>query len=136
MSSGTKTYDSRHTGRTSRDGVRELTHSTAYEALARAGLIARGVVFGVIGLLALKLALGSGGKTTSQQGALATIAREPFGAVLLVVVAIGLAGYASWRLVCAAAGPRDSADDGVSERVPALASGIVYAALCLSLIHI
>jgi hypothetical protein len=140
MSSGTSPYDSPQTGRTSRtsssDGVRELTHSTAYEALARAGLIARGVVFGVVGLLALKLALGSGGKTTSQQGALATIAREPFGAVLLVVVAIGLAGYAFWRLVCAAAGPRDSADDGVSERVPALASGIVYAALCFTAVRI
>src|ERR1700760_1941922 len=117
MNSGTRTYPSPspQTGRTSltsgSDGVRELTHSTPYEALARGGLIARGVVFGVIGVLALKLALGSGGKTTSQQGALATIAHEPFGAVLLVAVAIGLAGYAFWRLVSAAIGPRDSSDD-------------------------
>src|SRR6476469_1842320 len=140
MSSGTRTYPSPHRGRKSRtsssDSVRELTHSTAYEALARGGLVARGVVFGVIGVLALKLALGSGGKTTSQQGALAPIAREPFGAVLLIVVAIGLAGYAFWRLVCAAAGPRDSDDDGVGERVPALASGIVYAALCFTAVKI
>ena len=140
MSSTTPTYDSAQTSGAARgtsDGAaRELTHSTAYEALARAGLIARGVVFGVIGVLALKLALGSGGKTTSQQGALATIAREPFGAALLIVVAIGLAGYAVWRLVCAAVGPRDSADDGVSERVPALASGIVYAALCFTAVRI
>ena len=65
-------------------------------ALARAGLVARGVVYGVIGVLALKLALGSGGKTTSQTGALQTIASEPFGEVLLVALAIGLGAYALW----------------------------------------
>jgi hypothetical protein len=94
------------------------------------------VVFGVIGVLALKLALGSGGKATNQQGALETIGKEPFGQVLLVIVAIGLAGYALWRLVSAAVGPSDSSDDGVRERVPALASGIVYAALCFTALKI
>ena len=139
MSSGAGIFDPRRSGggrHGSPDAARELTHSTAYDVLARTGLVARGVVFGVIGILALKLALGSGGKTTNQQGALETIAREPFGVVLLVIVAIGLAGYAFWRLVSAAIGPRDSADDGVRERVPALGSGIVYAALCFTAVKI
>ncbi|MGZ4232183.1 MAG: DUF1206 domain-containing protein [Solirubrobacteraceae bacterium] len=139
MNSETRAYNSPRRGSAvlgSREPVRELTHSTAYEALARAGLVARGVVFGVIGVLALELAFGAGGKTTSQQGALETIARQPFGRVLLVIVAIGLAGYALWRLVSAAAGARDSADDGASERVPALASGMVYAALCFTAVKI
>jgi hypothetical protein len=139
VSSGTRTYDSPPSGRgdrPSRNAPRELTHSTAYEALARTGLVAHGVVFGVIGVLALKLALGSGGRATNQQGALETIARQPFGRVLLVIVAIGLAGYAFWRLVSAAIGPRDSADDGIRTRVPALASGIVYAALCFTAVKI
>lgn len=139
MSSGTRTYDEPPSGgdaRTTPGAARELTHSTAYEVLARSGLVAHGVVFGVIGVLALKLALGSGGKTTNQQGALQTIAREPFGVVLLVIVAIGLAGYALWRLVSAAVGPRDSADDGLGKRVPALVSGIIYAALCFTALKI
>jgi hypothetical protein len=136
MSSATRTYDSRRVGRESRDATRELTHSTPYEGLARAGLVARGVVFGVIGVLALEVALGSGGKTTNQQGALATIAGQPFGRVLLVIVAIGLAGYALWRFVSAAVGPRDDSDDGLRDRVPALASGIVYAALCFTAVKI
>jgi Domain of Unknown Function (DUF1206) len=136
MSSATRTYDSDRVGRGSSDATRELTHSTPYEGLARAGLVARGVVFGVIGVLALELATGSGGKTTNQQGALATIAGQPFGRVLLVIVAIGLAGYAFWRLVSAAVGPRDDSDDGVRDRVPALASGIVYAALCFTAMKI
>jgi len=139
VTSGAPPYDSGRAGggaRDSRRAARELTHSTPYEGLARAGLVARGVVFGVIGILALELALGSGGKATNQQGALATIARQPFGLVLLVIVAIGLAGYAFWRLVSAAVGPRDSSDDGVRERVPAAASGIVYAALCFTAVKI
>jgi len=137
--SGTRSYHAGRAdggGRDPRGAARELTHSTPYDALARAGLVARGVVFGVIGVLALEVALGAGGKATNQQGALATIARQPFGRVLLVIVAIGLAGYAVWRLVSAAIGPRDSGDDGVRERVPALASGIVYAALCFTAVKI
>ena len=49
--------------------------------LARVGLVARGVVYGVVGILALKLAVGSGGKATTQRGALETIAQEPFGQI-------------------------------------------------------
>ena len=67
--------------------------------LARAGLVARGVVYGIVGILALKLAVGSGGKATNQRGALMTLAQEPFGQALLIATAVGLAGYATWRLV-------------------------------------
>ena len=61
--------------------------------------MARGLIYGIIGILAIKLAVGAGGKTTNQQGALKTIAHQPFGKVLLILVAIGLGGYALWRLV-------------------------------------
>jgi hypothetical protein len=65
--------------------------------LARAGLVARGVVYGVIGALSIGLATGAGGKTTSQTGALKTIAHQPFGTVVLIALTIGLlAGYAAW----------------------------------------
>ena len=70
----------------------KVEHTTGFEALARAGFVARGVIYGVIGILAVKLAIGAGGKTTSQSGALKTIAQQPFGEVLLILVAIGLAG--------------------------------------------
>ena len=81
--------------------VREAEHqgervarTDSFEGLARAGLVARGVVYGIIGILALKLALGDGGEATNQQGALQTIAQGPFGKVLLALMAIGLLGYA------------------------------------------
>ena len=85
------------------------------------------MIYAVIGILAVKLALGDGGKTTNQSGALRTIAQQPFGEGLLILVAIGLAGYSLWRLFRAflGHGPEDS-DSGL-DRVSAFASGIAYA---------
>ncbi len=104
--------------------------------LARAGLIARGVVYFIIGLLAIELALGEGGKAANQQDALKTIANQPFGKTLLILVAIGLAGYALWRLVRAAVGHGAEQRDSGSDRVAALASGIAYGILCVTAVEI
>ncbi len=105
-----------------------VTRSAPYEWLARAGFAARGLIYCIIGLLAVKLAVGVGGKTTNQQGALRTIAHQPFGRILLLAVAIGLGGYALWRLSRAALGQHG--DSGL-DRISALASGLVYAGMCL-----
>lgn len=107
-----------------------------FEWLARAGLAARGAVYAVIGILALKLALGSGGKATNQQGALKEIAGQPFGKTLLVLVAIGLGGYALWRLVRAALGHGPEQHDDGKDRIAALASGIAYTILCVTAVKI
>ena len=99
--------------------------------LARAGLVARGVLYGVIGALSIGLATGAGGKTTSQTGALKTIARQPLGMVALVALAIGLAGYATWRLVEGGSGFAAGGETaGTGHRVSAIASGLAYAVLC------
>jgi hypothetical protein len=113
-----------------------LANTPQFEWLARAGLAARGVVYAIIGVLALKLALGDGGKATNQQGALRTISDRPFGKTLLVLVAIGLAGYALWRLVRAALGHGPEQRDSGSDRIAALASGIAYAILCVTAVKI
>src|SRR5580765_7808227 len=81
-----------------------FVQSTAFEWLSRAGFVARGLIYAIIGLLALKVALGHGGKLTDQQGALHTVAHQPFGKLLLTLVAIGLGGYSLWRFVRAAIG--------------------------------
>jgi uncharacterized protein DUF1206 len=113
-----------------------VARSDSFEWLARAGLVARGVVYGVIGILAVKLALGDGGKTTNQQGALQTIAKQPFGKLLLILVAVGLFGYALWRLVRAAIGHGPEASDDTKERIAGAVSGFAYAALCVTAIKI
>jgi hypothetical protein len=93
-------------------------------------------VYLVIGFLAIKLALGDGGKTTDQQGALATIAKQPLGTVVLILVAIGLAGYACWRLLRAALGRGPEEEDDVKERIDGLFSGIAYLGLCATAVKI
>lgn len=118
---------------TAREGGRSIAQSRGFEWFARGGLVARGLVYGVIGILALKLALGDGGgKTTSQQGALKEIAKQPFGEFLLIATAVGLAGYASWRLFRAALGHGKESQDDTVERVGGLASGIMYAVLAVT----
>jgi hypothetical protein len=114
----------------------DVARSRQFEWLARAGLVARGVIYAIIGVLAIKLALGDGGKTTNQQGALETIAKQPFGKALLVLMAVGLAGYATWRLVRAALGHGPEASDDAKERLDGLASGIGYAMLCVTAVSI
>jgi Domain of Unknown Function (DUF1206) len=113
-----------------------FVQSRAFEVLSRAGFVARALVYAIIGILALKLALGQGGKLTNQQGALHTVAHQPFGKLLLTLVAIGLGGYSLWRLVCAALGHGPESTDSGFDRIAALASGIVYGAVCVLAVEI
>ncbi len=117
-------------------GADEVVRSRPFEWFARSGFVARALIYGIIGVLAVKLALGDGGKTTNQQGALKTIAHQPFGQLLLILVAIGLAGYALWRVTRAALGHGPEASDSGFDRAAAAASGIVYAGLCLVAVEI
>jgi hypothetical protein len=110
--------------------------SHAFEALARAGFVARGLVYAIIGVLALRLALGDGGKITNQQGALHTVAHQSFGKFLLILVAIGLGGYSLWRLLRAALGHGPEGSDSGFVRVAAAASGLVYGAMCVLAVEI
>ncbi|MBA3843374.1 MAG: DUF1206 domain-containing protein [Actinobacteria bacterium] len=113
-----------------------MVQSRGFEWFARAGFVARGLIYGIIGVLSVKLAIGHGGKTTNQQGALHTIVHQPLGKTLLVIVAIGLGGYAFWRIVRALLGHGPEARDSAVERVAGFASGVVYSGLCVLAIGI
>ena len=99
--------------------------------LARLGFAVKGLVYIIIGVLATKAAFRAGGATTDQRGALATIAHQPFGRVMLIVAGAGLAGYALWRLSEALLnlGRADRNAKGVMKRLAQLVSGVVYASL-------
>jgi Domain of Unknown Function (DUF1206) len=110
-----------------------------YAVLARTGLVAKGISFGIVGALALKLALGDGGKATSRQGALQTLAQHTWGKILLILLAIGFAAYAIWRFVQAfAEGASD--DEGAAKkwgkRAGYIGRGLIYAGLTFSTIKI
>ena len=108
-----------------------------FEWLARAGLVARGAIYAIIGWLALEVAFGTGGKTTNQKGALAEISQQSGGKILLVLMAIGLFGYAFWRLLRAAVGHGPEETDDGKERLKGAVSGLAYVSLfvtCLSIL--
>jgi len=122
-----------HRARSAGEG---FVNSRLFVILSRAGFVARALIYGIIGLLAFDLAIGQGGKITNQQGALRSVEQHPFGHFLLALLAAGLGGYALWRLFRAALGHgREGADHGI-ERLGALGSGIVYAALCVGAVQI
>jgi len=114
----------------------QLAHAKTMGWLARAGLVARGVVYLIIGVLAFELAIGEGGKATNQTGALKTISDQSFGELMLILLAIGLAGYSLWRLLRAAIGHGAEQQDSGSDRIAALASGIAYGILAITAVKI
>jgi hypothetical protein len=68
-------------------------NSPLMHLLARAGYVALGVVYVIVGGLAAKAASAGSGATTGQTGALAAIYHEPFGQVLLGIVCVGLVAF-------------------------------------------
>ncbi|WP_217912755.1 DUF1206 domain-containing protein [Miltoncostaea marina] len=103
------------------------------ERLFRAGLVAKGVLYATMALLALGVALELGGRTTDQAGALRTLAGSPGGAVLTGLLAAGLVGYAAWRLAQAALDTDREGTDagGLASRAGAAASGVVHLGLAV-----
>jgi hypothetical protein len=101
-----------------------------FRSLVRAGFVARALTYGVIGALALAIALGAGtgGAAPDQQGALALIAQAPLGRAALVLICVGLLAYAVWKLSEAIWGRRgeEGADPKLWDRVSNIAGGIAY----------
>jgi hypothetical protein len=72
---------------------------SALEQLARMGFMVKGILYIVIGALAFQVAAGLGGRMTGTRGALVTVLAQPFGRTLLLIAAVGLLGYAAWRVL-------------------------------------
>jgi hypothetical protein len=110
-----------------------------YAVLARTGLVAKGLSFGLVGVLAFDLAIGNGGKATSRQGALSQLAHHSFGKVVLVAMALGFAAYAIWRFVQAFAEEADR-DGGElkawAKRSGYIGRGLIYTGLTFSTVKI
>jgi hypothetical protein len=113
------------------------TDSDAFEYTARAGFAVSGVLHLLVGYLILRIAFGSGGNA-DQSGALATLAQQAGGAVLLWIVAAGLLALGLWRVAEAILGGKPgerSAQRGDSpawKRAKALGLAVVNVAIALS----
>jgi hypothetical protein len=106
--------------------------------LARLGMLCAGLLWIVVGVLAIQVALGAGGETTDRTGALQEIAQEPLGRSLLVVIAIGFAGYALWRFIAGALGRKLETNEELNwgKRLWYFARGAFYAFLCYTTLAI
>jgi hypothetical protein len=104
------------------------------ELMARIGYTARGVVYMIVGGLAVLAAFGSGGETTGTKGALHTLVTQPFGYVLLAAVALGLLCFSLWRLLQALLNVDQLGTDwkAAMRRTGFAASAAVNAALAVS----
>lgn len=102
--------------------------------LARAGLTARGVTYILIGVLALLLAFGAGGKHADQKGAMSELLSHSYGSVLVGALAVGFFGYALWRLLEAASGVTGE-PNSASARVKSAARGVIYLGITVSAIN-
>ena len=98
--------------------------------LARIGYIAKGVVYVIVGVIAVQAAFGTD-TTEGSKGAIRSIADQPFGQVLLILMAIGLAGYVAWRFAQSVLNAEDEDDDakGIIKRIFYAVSGLAYASL-------
>ncbi len=106
--------------------------------MARAGYTARGTVFLLIGIFALLAAGGAKARPKGVSGALHTLFANPFGGVLLWIVAIGLACFAGWRFMQGVfdADRHGNSAYGLLRRAVFICNGLFYLALAVAAANI
>jgi uncharacterized membrane protein YuzA (DUF378 family) len=115
--------------------ARRASDSPAAHFLARAGLTARGVIYILVGVVAVLVALGQSSQEADQSGALQLLAGKPYGLVALWLLGIGFAAYSLWRLSEAAFGVTGE-PPGAGPRLKSLARSVIYAGLAYLLVGI
>jgi hypothetical protein len=119
--------------------VKHVAANPELELLERLGYVVRGVLYGVMGFLALRIALAQpGGKATDLSGSLIWLIGNPLGKVVLIVTIIGLAAYSLWGFVRAIFDPLHRGRDakGIAARVGFLTSAFSYAAIAFFALQI
>jgi hypothetical protein len=121
--------------------VRRGPGDTWIDRSARLGLAARGLVYGVVGVIALALAWGeSVDDEASKGGAIAAIAERPMGRLLLTALAVGFGGYVVWRGCEALWGRSDEDEDDQPvagfKRAASAAKAMVYAYLLATTLRV
>ena len=115
----------------------EIAQNSVFERFARAGYVVSGVLHIIIGYLAIRIALGSGGGSADQSGALAAVSAKPGGSIALWAGVIALLIMALWRLTETALGrSTDRKSQGtkseVLDRAKAFALAVVYCGFAYS----
>jgi hypothetical protein len=121
-------------GNTFRDVGSEVAGSRGTGALARAGLVARGLNYLLIGVLAIQIGVGASGQEADRQGVLHAVADKPGGEVVLWAIAVGFAGLTLWRLVEAVYGQAGPDGRKATKRLASAARAVLYGVVCASVV--
>jgi hypothetical protein len=113
--------------------ARKAAFSPFMEFLARLGFGARGLIYLMMGVIAVQVANGGRNAPADQQGALAAIGAQPGGHIVLMVVLVGLAGYALWGVIRTVFDPLHVGSDAkdLLQRLWFLLSAVTYATLII-----
>src|SRR3954454_25100132 len=112
---------------------RRADNSEWMDRAVRVGLVSYGVVHLITAWLALRLAFGDGGGSTSSKGALHELAQTTPGRISLYVVAVGFLALTLWQALEAIWGHR--AEDGgkrLVKRLTSAAKVVLYASLAIT----
>jgi hypothetical protein len=104
----------------------------------RVGLATSGVIYLLIGILAIRIAFGFGNEEADQKGAIETIGRQPFGKVMLPLLVIGFVVLAVWYAAKAYKGGKvgDGHSGGTKTRIGLAASSIFSATLAVTTLRV
>lgn len=108
------------------------------EKLARFGFIAKGVIYVLLGIMAVMAAIGQGGtQQADRNGVAQLIFEQPFGRILAILLVIGIIGYVIWRFIEAINDPQHVGSDnkGMVKRIGYFVSGLIYTGFAISIIR-
>jgi hypothetical protein len=118
--------------------ARSAARSEPIGWLGRLGLVAMGVSYGLVAVLAIKLVLRAGGETEDRGGALQTIAQDGIGRVVVFCLAFGFGAYAIWRFAQAILdrGDEGAGPKGLAKRLGYLGRALIYSALSVTAVSV
>jgi hypothetical protein len=99
--------------------------------VARWGLVSKGVLYVLVGVIAVDVSVAGGERVQDRGGALSALADTWYGKLLVGAVAVGLLGYAGWRVMEAVLGRTLEGDEHATwwKRVGYVARALWYVGL-------
>jgi hypothetical protein len=116
---------------TTTGSTRAAAHGDWKEALGRIGLVGKGLLYTIIGILAIQLATGDAAQQATNSGAIEWVASQPFGQFLLIALTACLFALAGWRLLDAVVGDPVEGSEA-SDRAKYAVKGVLYLGLAVS----
>lgn len=111
-----------------------ISEEDGAQRVRQIGLIAKGVVYSLLGGLTAMAAAGLGGDISGKKGVIQFLLGLPAGKVLVSIVALGLVCYALWRIYQAYRDPKndDNDDNRWATRFRYLYSAVFYGAIAFT----